>query len=222
MEPSRNQKCQAVRVLLADDHPLVRQGLRTLLTTQPEFEICAEATTGREAVEKARSAKPAVALLDLSMPDMNGLEATRTLRRILPGTEVLIFTHYESESIMNEALRAGAFGYVLKSDTGTDLVAAVECLSQHRPFFTSQVWRLILKGYLENTKRALGSDGLTERELQIVTWLANGKSNKEVAAAEGTSVKTVERCRARIMKKLRLGSLCEIVHYAVRNDIIPA
>jgi DNA-binding NarL/FixJ family response regulator len=222
MEPSQNQKCQAVRVLLADDHPLVRQGLRTLLTAHPEFEVCAEATTGREAIEKAKSAKPAVALLDLSMPDMNGLEATRTLRKMLPGTEVLIFTQHESESMMNEALRAGAFGYMLKSDAGTDLLAALECVSQHRPFFTAQAWKLILKGYVENTKHAAGTDGLTKRELQIITWLADGKSNKEIAAGEGTSVKTIERWRARIMKKLRLGSLCDIVHYAVRNEIMPA
>jgi DNA-binding NarL/FixJ family response regulator len=217
-----SQNSEAVRVLLADDHPLVRHGLRTLITTKPEFEVCAEATTGREAIEKAKSAKPAVALLDVSMPDMNGLEAARTLRKMLPGTEVLIFTHHESEALMNEALRVGAFGYMLKSDAAADVVAALECLSQHRPFFTARVWKLILKGYLENRSQALGTDGLTKRELQILGWLADGKSNKEVAAAQGISVKTVERWRARIMKKLRLNSLCDIVHYAVRNDIIPA
>jgi DNA-binding NarL/FixJ family response regulator len=220
VQTSEGLKPRAVRVLLADDHPMVRRGLRTLITMQPEFEVCAEATTGREALEKAQVAKPEVALLDLSMPEMNGLEATRAVRKMLPGTEVLILTHYESEELMTEALRAGAYGYMLKSDAGTDLITALECLSQHRPFFTSKVWKLILRGYLKDTNQSAGSRrALRGRDLRIVGLLADGKSNKEVAAAERMSVKTVERSRAKIMKKLNLSSLCDIVRYAVRNEI---
>jgi DNA-binding NarL/FixJ family response regulator len=223
MQVSEERRCGPVRVLLADDHPLVRRGLRTILAARSEFEICAEATTGREAIEKAKAASPEVVLLDVSMPDMNGLEATRTLRKMLPCTEVLILTQHDSEAMISEALRAGAYGYMLKSDALADLTTAVECVSRHRPFFTSRVWKLILDRYLQDTPRGPESNRvLSAREVKMVRSLAAGNSNKEIAGAEGMSVKTVERWRARIMKKLGLASLCDIVHYAVRNEIIPA
>ncbi|MGH9395998.1 MAG: response regulator [Terriglobia bacterium] len=223
MESPHRERQHSIRVLIADDHSAVRQGLRTLLRSRDRFQVCAEADNGREAIAKARIAKPDVALLDVSMPDMNGLEAMRIILKTLPGVEVLILTQCESEGLIDTALQGGARGYMLKSDAGSDLVNAVDALSRHRPFFTYRAEKMVLQGYL----RFKGSDGrandvcaLTPREREIVQLLAEGKSNKEVAAAEGISVKTAETHRANIMKKINVNSVCGIVHYAVRNQII--
>jgi DNA-binding NarL/FixJ family response regulator len=217
--------------LVADDHEIVRRGLKALLEAQPEWEVVAEAVTGREAVEKAKQTTPEVAILDVGMPDLNGLEATRQVLKALPSTEVLILTMHESEQIVREVLDAGARGYVLKSDAGRDLVAAVEALCQHRTFFSSKVSDMLLNSYLRHADKSPDSglaavatesprSRLTAREREIVQLLAEGKSNKEVAAALNISIKTAETHRTNIMNKLDLRSITELVRYAVRNNIV--
>jgi len=218
------------RILVADDHEIVRRGLKALLEAQPEWEVVAEAVTGREAVEKAKQTTPDVAILDVGMPDLNGLEATRQVLKALPSTEVLILTMHENEQIVREVLDAGARGYVLKSDAGRDLVAAVEALCQHRTFFSSKVSDMLLNSYLRHADRSADSglavatesprSRLTAREREIVQLLAEGKSNKEVAAALNISIKTAETHRTNIMNKLDLRSITELVRYAVRNNIV--
>lgn len=215
-----------MRILLADDHEVVRRGLRTLLQARPGWEVCGEAATGREALEKVRSLKPDVVVLDVTMPEMNGLEATRRVMKAAPQTQVLILTMHDSDEVVQEVLDAGARGYVLKSDAGRDLVAAVEALEEGRPFFTTKVADLVLNGYLRNVKAPAGPlaarKRLTARERELLQLLAEGKSNKEAASALGISVKTVETHRANIMRKLNLHSISELVRYAIRNRIVGA
>jgi DNA-binding NarL/FixJ family response regulator len=211
-----------LRILLADDHEIVRRGLKDLLEAEAGWQIVGEATSGREAVAKAKLLKPDVVILDLRMPELNGLEATRQILRSLPGSEILILTMSDSEGLARTVLEAGAHGYLLKSDAVRDLVAAVDSLRQHRPFFTSVIARMVLQGFLKrgSTEPAGASfDPLSAREREIVQLLAEGKSNKEVAAVLGISVKTAETHRANIMRKLDLHSTTDLVHYAVRNRI---
>jgi DNA-binding NarL/FixJ family response regulator len=210
-----------VRILVADDHEVVRRGIRTLLEAQPGWEVSSEAATGREAVEKVKQLKPDVVVLDISMPELNGLEATRQILKVAPKTEVLIMTMHHSEEIVRQVLQAGARGFLLKSDAGRDLVTAVAHLRQHKPFLTSHVTEFVLDKYLEGGTRKEESTGLlTAREREIAQLLAEGKSNKEVAAALGISVKTVEAHRTNIMHKLNLHSFSDLVHYAIRNKVV--
>ena len=211
-----------MRILVADDHEIVRRGLRALLANRPEWQICAEATEGREAVEQARQSQPDVVILDIGMPGLNGLEAARQIRKVSPRSEILILTMHESEQVVQEVLAAGARGYVLKSDAGRDLVAAVEALSRHKTFFTPSVTEMVLKTYLGS-----GADGdvaetssLTPREREVIQLLAEGKGNKEVADILGISVRTAETHRTNIMRKLDCHSLSDLVRYAIRNNII--
>lgn len=210
------------RILIADDHEVVRHGLRALLETRPGWEVCGEAVTGRQAVEEVRRLAPDIVIMDISMPEMNGLEATRQINRMSPKTQTLILSVHDSEQLAHEALEAGARGYVLKSDAGRELLDAVEALCQHKPFFTARVSEMVLEGYLkggaEINKEALNP--LTAREREIVQLLAEGKSNKEIADLLEISVKTVETHRSHIMSKLNLHSLSDLVRYAVRNQLI--
>lgn len=214
------------RILIADDHEIVRRGLRSILTT-PECEVVGEAVTGREAVEHARELKPDLVVMDIAMPDLNGLDATRQILRELPGTEILILTMHESEQIVREVLDAGARGYMLKSDAGRELLMAVQALRTHRPYFTTKISEMVLTGYLrkgghDSLPKGVGSGRLTPREREIVQLLAEGLSNKEVAGRLNISVKTAETHRSRIMAKLNLRSVGELVRYAVRNGIVQA
>lgn len=214
-----------VRILLADDHDIVRRGLRDQLSQHDGWEICGEAANGREAVRMASKLEPDVAVIDLSMPELNGLEATRQIRRDLPNTEVLIFTMHETEQLIREVLSAGARGYVLKSDAGLHLTSAVEALANGKPFFTSKVSEALLDAFLKSSaKPDEGSvfRALTEREREIVQMLAEGKSNKEIANKLSISVKTVETHRATVMRKLDINSIVELVHYAIRNQLVEA
>jgi DNA-binding NarL/FixJ family response regulator len=208
---------------VADDHDVVRRGLRELLEAQPGWQIVAEARTGREAVALAERLRPDVAVLDLAMPELNGLEATRRIHRDLPETEVLVFTMHQSEQLMREALRAGARGFLLKSDAAERLVAAVATLVVHRPFFSARVSEMLLDAFVRGSASP-GEDGvpeaLTAREREIVQLLSEGLSNKEISEVLAISVKTAETHRATIMRKLGLGSLAELVRYAIRNRII--
>lgn len=212
------------RVLLADDHEIIRAGLRRVLENAPDCEVAGEAATGREAVEMALCLKPDVIVLDIVMPELNGLEATRQIVKGFPEAEILILTVHESESVIREVLNAGARGYLLKSDASRHLLNAVESLSKHEPFFTSKVSEIVLAGFLSGGAPG-GSRGpkqLTPREREVVQLLAEGKANKEVAALLNISVKTVETHRTNIMQKLDLHSVSELVRYAIRNDIIQA
>ena len=211
-----------MRILIADDHEVVRRGIRVLLEAHPGWEVCAEAMDGREAVDKARQSSPDVVILDLGMPGLNGLEAARQIRKLLPSSEVLILTMHESEQVIQEVLAAGARGYVLKSDAGRDLVTAVEALSHHKTFFTSSVAEMVLRKFLDGSPMAQPTEvsSLTPREREVVQLLAEGKGNKEVASILGISVKTAETHRTNIMRKLECHSLSDLVRYAIRNNII--
>jgi len=208
-------------VLVADDHEVVRQGLRTILESHPGWEICGEAVTGREAIEKATELKPDVVVLDFSMPELNGLEATRQIHKLLPETEVLILTMYYSERLAREFLRAGARGYILKADAGKLLVEAIEHLQQHKPFFTPKVSELVLNGFLHPNYAGGKADGdqLTGREREVVQLVAEGKISKEIADRLNISVHTVETHRTNIMRKLEIHTVGELVRYAIRNQI---
>jgi DNA-binding NarL/FixJ family response regulator len=211
-----------VRIMIADDHAIVRRGLRSLLETQPGWDVCAEASNGREAVEKAAQFKPDVAVIDIGMPELNGLEATRQILAMHPQTEVLILTMHQSEQVVREVLHAGARGYVLKSDADVHLIAAVETLLQHKPFLTPTVTDLVLGEYLNDRTSAEEirvNSRVTAREREIIQLLAEGKSNKEIAVALGISVRTAEAHRANIKHKLGFGSLSDLVRYAIRNKI---
>jgi DNA-binding NarL/FixJ family response regulator len=213
----------ATRILVADDHDVVRQGVRALLEGQPGFEVCGEAVDGRQAVEQALRLKPDLVVLDIGMPDMNGLEAARRILEVLPATEVLILTMHESDQLIREVVRAGARGYVLKSDAGRTLVAAVEALQEHKPFLTSRVSEIVLEEYRHGPppEPASGS-GLTPREREIVKLIAEGHSGRQVAAILGISAKTVETHRTNVMRKLDVHSVTDLVRYAIRNNLVTA
>lgn len=214
-----------VRVLIADDHEVVRLGLRAIALEDPAFEVCGEASDGRTAVAEALRLKPDVVVLDVAMPALNGLEATRQILEALPRTEVLVLTAHDSESIVHQALRAGARGYVLKSDASAQLLAALGSVSAHKPWFTSSVSELVLAGYLHGDQRPANSEPrtqLTRREREVLQLLAEGRSNKEVAAELKIGIKTVETHRANIMNKLALHSVADLVRYAIRNGIVAA
>ncbi len=212
-----------LKILIADDHELIREGLKARLEKQEGWQVCGEAVNGRQAVELARTHMPDVAVLDISMPELNGIEATRQIRRECPKTEVLILTMQESEGLVRDVLAAGARGFVLKTDTSRLLVSAVEALAEGKPFFTGKVSELVLGAFLDPghaTRAAADSGRLSPREREIAQLLAEGKTNKEIAAKLGVSVKTIDAHRANIMRKLNLHSVAELVRYAIRERLI--
>ena len=211
-----------VRILIADDHELIRRGLAATLSDVEGWTVVGEAENGRKAVELAHSTQPDVVILDMTMPELNGLEAARQILAERTGTRVLILTAHESEQLVREVLNAGAQGYVLKSDAGKALVSAVEALMDGRPFFTSRVARMVLDGFLRSQEGAPGDPAqtLSPREREILQLLAEGKSNKEVARALGITVKTAETHRANVMRKMEFASLSDLVRYAIRNNIV--
>jgi DNA-binding NarL/FixJ family response regulator len=217
-----------VSILIADDHELVRKGIRTVLEARTGWQVVAEASDGREAVKKIQELKPRVAILDISMPLLNGLEATRQIAKIAPQTKVLILTMHEADPMIQQILQAGARGYLLKSDASLDLVSAVEALLRNKTFFTRKVGQVVLEGYLNKNPKAADEDAengalrLTARQRQIVQLLAEGKSSKEVAVVLDISVKTAETHRANIMRRLDCHSVTDLVHYAIRNGITQA
>jgi len=217
----------AIRFLIADDHDVVRKGLRSLIEERPDWQVVAEASDGRDAIEKAQTLKPDIAILDISMPSLNGLEAARHISTTAAHTKILVLTVHESDHIIQEVLRAGARGYLLKSDAGRDLVAAVEALRRNKTFFTSKIEQMVLDGYLDRVPPSVPSpkkdrSRLTPRQREIVQLLAEGKSSKEVAAVLNLSVKTADTHRSNIMRRLDCHSVAELVRYAVRNNIVTA
>ena len=208
------------RIVIADDHELVRKGLAAVIAEVTGWTVVAEAANGRQAIEQVVTHKPDIAVLDLTMPELNGLDATRQILAAEPQTRVLILTAHESEQLIREVLGAGAQGYVLKSDAGRILVSAVDALLDGRTFFTSKVARLVLEGYLRHPEGGVTIPTLSAREREIVQLLAEGRSNKEVARKLDISVKTAETHRSNIMRKMQFDSLSDLVRYAVRNKII--
>lgn len=207
-----------IRILIADDHDVVRSGLHTILSAQPGWDVVAEAEDGRRAVQLAGETQPDVAILDYQLPALNGVDATREIRAVAPQTEVLIFTMHESEPLLRELLEAGARGYLLKSDARKFLIAAVESLSHHKPFFTGRVSETLLNAYL--AKGHVPDGALTARERSVVQLIAEGRSNKEVAQILGLNPKTVESHRASAMRKVNANSTATLVRYAIRNRLV--
>jgi len=209
----------SVRILLADDHSVVRRGLKALLESRRGWKVCAEAVDGRTAVAEAERHKPDVAILDIGMPELNGVEATRQIRAASPGTEVLILSAHGSEKLAREIFDAGGRGYLVKEDADQDLLAAVDAVSQHKPYFTPKLSDWAARQMPDLLGKG-SRNQLTPREREIVQLLAEGKSNKEAATMLGISVKTIETHRANIMLKLNVHSITELVHYAIRNEMI--
>jgi DNA-binding NarL/FixJ family response regulator len=207
-----------IKVLIADDHEVVRSGLRSILEAQPNWRVVAEAADGKEAVMKALETKPDVAVLDYSLPVLNGIEATRQIRARVPQTEVLVFTMHESDTLMRDLLQAGARGYLLKSDAKQFLITAVQSLAAHKPFFTSRVSETLLESFLTSTDSERGV--LTARERSVVQLIAEGHTNKQIAGVLNISLKTVETHRASAMRKLSLSSTAAVVRYAIRNRLV--
>jgi DNA-binding NarL/FixJ family response regulator len=207
-----------VRILIADDHEVVRSGLRRVLEAQPNWEIVSEVGDGKEAIEKAVATKPDIAVLDYSLPLVNGIEATRQIKLRYPRTEILIFTMHDNETLIQELLKAGARGYLLKSDAKRHLISAIESLVAHKPFFTAKVSETLLESFLKRPSKQRST--LTSRERGVVQLIAEGYTNKQIANLLNISLKTVETHRAAIMRKLNLGSSASLVRYAIRNKIV--
>jgi DNA-binding NarL/FixJ family response regulator len=213
-----------LRILVADDHDLIRRGIKTVVESRKGWEVCGEAITGTQAVTKAEELKPDVAILDISMPELNGIEAAKRIRKASESTEILMLSMHYSDQIVHDIMETGIRGYLIKSDTGRDLSKAIENLATHKPFYSSRVSDVIA-----NPPRRDGASEVkknrtrvTSREGEIIQILSEGKSSKEAAVALNISVKTVETHRANIMRKLELHSVSELVRYAIRNQIIEA
>lgn len=212
-----------VQILIADDHELVRDGIKARVEAQPDWQVCAEAKNGREAVELVRQFKPAVAVLDIGMPELNGLMATELIRKTSPATHVLMLTMQESDDLIREAFAAGARGFVLKTDTSQVLVTAIQTLLEGKLFFTSNVSQIVFSGFSENPRgfHAIPQlSALTTRETEIVRLLAAGSTSKQAALRLGVSVSTVEAHRANVMRKFKLGSVADLVRFAIRQKLV--
>jgi len=214
-----------IRILIADDHRIVREGIRRILAAQEDFEVVGEAETGREAVELARMLQPDVVLMDISMPDMDGIEATRRIREEMPNVQVLGLTMHEEEMYVFRMLKAGGAGYVVKRAAAEDLVQAIRAAHRGEAFLHSAVARTVVRDYLERAQRKeddASLEFLTPREREILVLIAEGLTNQEIAKRLGISVKTVQTHRAHILEKLNLHDRAELVRYAIRKGLIEA
>ncbi len=208
-----------VKLLVADDHAIVRRGLQTLLQTQTGWEVCAGAENGQMAVELAARHRPDVAILDYSLPVLNGIEATRQIRLTSPKTEVLIYTMHNNEDVIRDVLRAGARGYLLKTEDDNEVVRGVQALLRRKPYFSPQVAETLLDTFISGGKM-VASQTLTSREREVIQLVAEGQTNRAIAERWAVSVKTVESHRTAAMRKLNLRSGVELALYAVRNKLI--
>jgi DNA-binding NarL/FixJ family response regulator len=213
-----------VRILVVDDHDIIRRGLKQLLTSRPGWEVCGEAKTGREAVALAKQLQPDIVVMDVSMPELDGLEAARKINKLFPKMGILILTLHFSDQLVRDIVAAGARAYILKSDAARDLVVGVEALANQQTFFTPRAADVLLNAFSRKNSqldlRVLNRSRLTPREREIVKLLAEGRTSREAALALGISVKTAETHRANIMRKLEVHSVSEVVRYAVQNHII--
>ena len=212
-----------IRILIADDHSIVREGVRMILAGQDDFDVVGEASTGREALERARELKPDLVVMDISMPDMTGIQATEKIRKELPQVQVLGLTMHEEDSYVFELLKVGAAGYVLKRAAAEDLVSAVRAAHRGEAFLYPSVAKMVVQDYLQRTsakEREQALDGLTEREREVLTLVAEGLTNQEIADRLFISIKTVQTHRAHIMEKLNLHDRTELVRYAIRKGLI--
>lgn len=215
------EKTVPTRILIADDHDIVRQGICAIIARHHGLEVCGEAADGREAIAKARDLKPDIIVIDIAMPMLNGLAATKQITQEFPGIKVLVLSMYDSEQVVHDVLEAGAFGYLLKSDAARDLIAALDALQHDRPFFTNKVSEMVLELFL---RRPAGFEGkervLTSREREVIQLVAEGKTTKQIAESLGLSAKTADKHRANLMRKLKVHSVSELVLYAIRNNIV--
>jgi DNA-binding NarL/FixJ family response regulator len=215
------------KILVVDDHSIVRRGIRSLLETQPDMQVCAEAADGATAMEQVIKERPNLVVLDLTMPEKNGLEVTRLIREESPSSEVLILTMHFSEEVAREVLRCGARGYILKSDADSELLAAVRHIKNNKPFFTGKLAASMAESFVRDT-RGSGNSGkaedvaLSNREMEVVQLLASGKSNKQAAAMLGVSTRTVESHRNHIMRKMEFESFSDLIRFAIRSNLIQA
>ena len=207
-----------IRILLADDHAVVRQGFRMILSAQADLEIVGEAGNGREAVELAASLRPDVVVMDVAMPELNGIEATRRMAEAAPHARVLALSMHKDSVYVREILRAGARGYLLKDSIDSDLVNAVRAVAKGEGYLSPGVSDAVLSDYRKHVTDPL--DLLTSREREVLQMIAEGKTNKEIASALNLSVYTVDAHRGKIMEKLNLHSIGEMVRFAVRNGLI--
>jgi two-component system response regulator NreC len=215
-----------LRILIADDHEVMRDGTRALIERQPGWEVCGTAATGREAVAQAILLQPNIVIMDMSMPDLNGLDAALQIKRRLPCTEILMFTAHETDELIREVFEAGAKSFIFKSEAYHFLVEAIQSLSEHKPFFTNKVSQVLFADILNRSgatpHAAQTGNRLTAREREIVQLLAEGSSNKDIAGVLGISIRTAETHRASVLRKLSLDSLASLVRYAIRSNIIEA
>jgi DNA-binding NarL/FixJ family response regulator len=207
------------RLMLVDDHDIVRQGVRALIRELPDWTICAEATGSGEALRLATETRPDIAVVDISMPGLSGLDLIVQLRKLLPRLEVLVLSMHDSERVIAQALRSGARGYVLKSDEGETLIDALKALARHQPYFSGAVSESLLQVFLQSAPGE-EQDQLTARERQIVKLVAEGNSNKRIAIALEIGIKTVETHRSSAMRKIGAKSSADIVLYAARNELV--
>jgi DNA-binding NarL/FixJ family response regulator len=208
-----------MRIMLVDDHTVVRAGVRSLIETVSGWTVCAEAADGSEARKLAAESRPDVIVLDVSMPHVGGTEVILQLRRLLPKTEILVLTMHDSERIVAQCLRAGARGYLLKSESGETLLEALDALGRRQTYFSACVSETLLQSYL-NAEAAENPQQLTLRERQIVKLVAEGNSNKQIATILKVSVKTVETHRSAAMRKIGAKSAADLALYAARNDLV--
>lgn len=208
------------RILIADDHDVVRSGVRAILATRADWEVVGEASDGREAIAEAVATRPDVAILDYGLPLVNGVEATRQIKTRLPGIEILIFTMHDTDGLVRDALEAGARGFLLKSDAKQLLLTAVESLANHKPFFTGKVSEALLETYL--SKAGVEQSILSAREKSVIQMIAEGRTNKQIADVLSLSTKTVETHRASAMRKLNLDTTAALIRYAIRNRLVEA
>ena len=218
----KNESKHKIRIMLADDHPIVRNGIKDALSKQKNIEVVGEASSGTQVLHRAKELMPDIVLMDISMPGMGGLEATQRLRASLPKIKILVFTMHDNKEYVLEIIRSGASGYVLKDTSTLELVRAIETVHRGGTFFSSRVSKLLLDQYI--LKVSTGGDGsieqLTEREEEILTLVAHGKSNKEIASQLKISIRTCEAHREKIMKKLNLHSVAELTRYAISKGLI--
>ena len=214
-----------LRILIADDHEVVRQGVLGLIEGETDWDVCGTAANGREAVARARELKPDIVVLDMNMPELSGVDAVREIRRASPKSEILVFSAHRAEEVIEQVFEAGAKSYIQKADARQHLISAIRALAEHKPFFTPEISEIVFRRFLHPAtpgEQAPGQQKLTGREREIVRLLAEGQSNKETASLLGISIRTAETHRASLMRKLRLDSLAALVRYAIRNNIIEA